>query len=259
MGRSPAYIVLFATAVCLVCAVFVAGSAVALKDKQEVNKVIDRQTKVLNVAGLLREDQDATKAEVTALFEKSVKAKVVDLKTGEYVDDVDASAFDQQKAKSDPATSHSIPTNLAGVPRIPNRALVYHVMKNDSLVMYVLPVEGKGLWSTLYGYLALAPDTNTIRGLTFYQHGETPGLGGEVDNPGWKALWPGRKAYGEDWEPKITVKKGQAGSPEEDPYHVDGLSGATITSRGVGHLLQLWLGSEGFGPYLAKMRGEGKA
>jgi Na+-transporting NADH:ubiquinone oxidoreductase subunit C len=114
-----------------------------------------------------------------------------------------------------------------------------------------------GLWSTLYGYLALEPDARTIQGLTFYKHGETPGLGGEVDNPRWKALWPGRLASDEDGTPKIAVVKGRAGSVSEDPYHVDGLSGATITSNGVTNLMHFWLGKNGFGPYLDKQRAQG--
>jgi Na+-transporting NADH:ubiquinone oxidoreductase subunit C len=123
--------------------------------------------------------------------------------------------------------------------------------------MVVIPVEGKGLWSTLYGFLALDKDVNTIKGLTFYQHAETPGLGGEVDNPKWKALWPGRKAFGDDGQPKIAVIKGQAGPVAEDPYQVDGLSGATITARGVSHLVQFWLGTNGFGPYLKQFKERG--
>ena len=111
-----------------------------------------------------------------------------------------------------------------------------------------------GLWSTLYGYVALEGDAQTILGLTFYQHGETAGLGGEVDNPRWKALWPGRKAFDEDWEPKIAVIKGSAGPPEEAPYQVDGLSGATLTCNGVTNALHFWLGEPGFGPFLARYR-----
>ena len=120
--------------------------------------------------------------------------------------------------------------------------------------MLVLPIEGYGLWSTLYGFLALDADTKTIRGLTYYQHLETPGLGGEVDNPSWKALWPGRVAFDDTGSPVISVIKGRAGSPQEDPYRVDGLSGATITSRGVTHMLRFWLGEAGFAPYLTRFR-----
>ena len=106
-------------------------------------------------------------------------------------------------------------------------------------------------------FLALNPNARTIRGLTFYEHKETPGLGGEVDNPRWKALWPGRLATDENGVPKISVVKGRAGPVSEDPYHVDGLSGATITSNGVTNLMDFWLGENGFGPYLSKQRAGG--
>jgi Na+-transporting NADH:ubiquinone oxidoreductase subunit C len=130
-------------------------------------------------------------------------------------------------------------------------------VKDGELEALIVPISGQGLWSTLYGYIALAPDTNTIRGITFYQHAETPGLGGEVDNPRWKALWVGRKAFDKNGRPAITVKKGRAGPADTDPYNVDGLSGATITSRGVGNLVRFWLGDDGFGPYLKTQRAGG--
>ena len=100
---------------------------------------------------------------------------------------------------------------MPGSTRLPNKAVVYQRVDDGDVLAIILPVEGKGLWSTLYGFIALAPDTRTIEGITFYEHGETPGLGGEVDNPSWKALWPGRKAFDEDWEPAIEVIKGLPG------------------------------------------------
>ena len=116
------------------------------------------------------------------------------------------------------------------------------------------PRFGRGLWSTLYGFIALDADLVTIEGITFYEHKETPGLGGEVDNPKWKDLWTGRRAFGEDNEPRIAVIRGRAGPPSEDPYRVDGLAGATMTSRGVGRLVRFWLGDDGFGAYLKTLR-----
>ena len=257
--RSTGYIFGFAAGVCLICSVVVSGAAVALKDRQEENKLLDKQAKVLTVAGLMREGQNLPKEEITKLFEENIDAKVVNLESGEYVADVDAATFDQRKAQSDPARSKEAPENEAKVRRLPNNALVYHVMKDGEISRIILPVEGKGLWSTLYGFVALERDTNTISGLTFYEHGETPGLGGEVDNPGWKGLWKGRKAYkvdGDTWTPAIEVIKGQAGPASDDPYEVDGLSGATLTSRGVTHLMRFWLGENGFKPYLANFRAE---
>ena len=252
--HSNAYTFGFAAIICAVCGIVVAGSAVSLKDRQDANVRLDKQKKVLSVAGLLTADEDLTPEEVQKRFTDNIQIKVVDLKTGAYATDVDAATFDQNKASKDPATSAVAPSNAAKVLRLPNKATVYHVVKDGKLAMLVLPVEGKGLWSTLYGYLALEKDGNTIAGLTFYQHGETPGLGGEVDNVKWKALWKGRKAF-KDGKPFIKVIKGQAGPVAEAPYEVDGLSGATLTARGVTYLIQFWLGSDGFGPYLTKMKG----
>lgn len=116
----------------------------------------------------------------------------------------------------------------------------------------VLEVEGQGLWSTMYGYLALESDTTTIRGLSFYQHGETPGLGGEIDNPRWLARWVGRRVFDDGGAIRIAVVKGAAPPATKAPFEVDGISGATITSRGVTDMLQFWLGPSGYGPYLEK-------
>ena len=107
----------------------------------------------------------------------------------------------------------------------------------------------------MYGFLALDADLRTIRGFGFYEHGETPGLGGEVDNPLWKSQWQGKLAFDEAWETRITVLKGKVNPNNPNAqFQVDGLSGATITARGVRDLLKFWLGEDGFGPFLAKMR-----
>lgn len=253
------YTFLFAGAVCLICSLLVSTSAVMLRSRQDANKLLDRQQKVLAVSGLVEEGASLPAREVQERFAKNIEPRIVHLETGEYVpeDEIDPATFDQLKATKDPTRSKEAPTNRAQIRRIPNHALVYQVVENGEVTELILPVEGKGLWSTLYGYLALDKDTTTIKGLTFYQHGETPGLGGEVDNPRWKALWPGRKAYDEDWNPEIRVIKGPAGPPEEAPHSVDGLSGATITATGVTNLLQFWLGENGFGPYLEKFREKG--
>ena len=255
--HSTGYIFGFAAGVCLVCSIIVSGAAVSLKSLQEENKLLDKQKKVLTVAGLMMEGEDLPKEEITKRFEENISAKVVDLETGNYASGVDAASFDQRKASADPATSSEAPENAAKVRRIPNNALIYHVMNDGEVSKIILPVEGKGLWSTLYGFVALETDTNTISGLTFYEHGETPGLGGEVDNPNWKGLWKGRKLYavdGETFTPQIEVIKGTAGAASEDPFKVDGLSGATLTSRGVTELMRFWAGENGFQGYLANYR-----
>ena len=262
--NSVTYILGFCAVICLICSVIVSGSAVGLKERQEVNKLLDRQKKVLSVAGLMKDGDMLQPAEIQTLFAKRIRAVVVNLETGKIDEEATktVATYDQQKAKKDPAFSKSAPKNLAGVQRIPNKAVVYQVSKNEmgedgsgfELTQYIFPVEGKGLWSTLYGFVAMAPDCNQIKGLTFYAHLETPGLGGEVDNPKWKAKWPGRKVYDDRGRIKIAVKKGPAGPPAEDPYQVDGIAGATITSRGVTNMLHFWLGEEAFGPYIEKQK-----
>jgi Na+-transporting NADH:ubiquinone oxidoreductase subunit C len=119
----------------------------------------------------------------------------------------------------------------------------------------ILPIYGKGLWSTLYGFLALEKDLKTVSGITFYQHGETPGLGGEVDNPNWKGKWQGKQAFDDSGDVIIKVIKGAVipGAPDAD-HQIDGLSGATLTARGVDNLVQFWLGENGYGPYLQQIR-----
>jgi len=252
---STLYTIGFSAAVCIVCSLLVSVSAVSLKARQEHNAQLDKQKNVLMAAGLVQPGESLTRDQVKKLF-YSVSAVIVDLKTGQETE-MDPGAFDQLKAAKDPERSVKAPSNEAGIARLPNHALVYQVLKEGKVDELVLPIEGKGLWSTLYGFLALDSDGTTIRGITFYLHGETPGLGGEVDNPKWKALWLGRRAFDESFKPKIEVIKGKAKSPAEDPYQVDGLSGATITSRGISHLVQFWLGENGFGPYLRNLRESG--
>lgn len=256
---SNAYIIGFAAGVCLVCSIVVATSAVVLKERQILNKVLDRQKKVLIVAGLMEEGQAITAGEVQQIFDANIRIRAVDLQTGDFDEDINTVTYDQRKATKDPALSRSAPKNRAGITRLPLKALVYERVSGDEIELLIIPIEGKGLWSTLYGFLALAPDTTTIEGMTFYEHGETPGLGGEIDNPRWKSLWKGRSAYDAQWQPAITVIKGAAGPAEDDPFRVDGLSGATLTCRGVSDLVQFWLSVDGFEPFLAKFRAERSA
>lgn len=260
---TTAYTFAFAALICVVCSFVVSTSAVTLKERQDRNKLIDKQKKVLQVTGLIEPGQAVPDTEVTRLFEERIEPHLIDLETGNEfsADDlpagIDAKTYDVKEAVNDNALSEPAPSNLAGVPRVPKYGLVYFVKGDGGAVeQIVLPVHGKGLWSTMYGFLALDNDTNTVRGITFYEHGETPGLGGEVDNPSWKALWPERQVYDTDGEVALEVVKGQAPPPSEDPYKVDGLSGATITSRGVTNLLAFWMGDNGYRPFLTQFRNE---
>lgn len=247
--------------VCIVCAIVVAASVVLLRPIQEKNKALNLKMNILAAAGILKEG--ATASDIEKDFER-VTPKLIDLDSGEYVEPSvvgkpSAIAYDQKRGAKDPALSSVIDSSkdIASIKRREKYAKVYLLIENGVVETIVLPVHGYGLWSTLYGFIALKGDANTVTGLGFYQHAETPGLGGEVDNPKWKAMWPGKQVYNLDENnvPKIHLVKGGVDSSKPDAvYGVDALSGATLTSRGVTNLLQFWLGEMGFQKYLDRVR-----
>lgn len=237
---------------CIVCSVVVSVAAVSLKDLQQANKDKDRKRNILLAAGLYQPDLGIDEQFST------IKTRLVDLSTGKFVEG-DVNAFDQRKAAKDPSQSRALTAeeDTAKISRRENRALVYIVEDSGEVDKVILPVHGYGLWSTMYGFIALEGDLNTVVGLGFYDHGETPGLGGEIDNPRWKAFWPGKQVYKGD-EVGLALVKGSVdpASPNAD-YQVDGLAGATLTSRGVSNLVHFWLGDNGFKPFLENFgRGE---
>ncbi len=241
-----------AICLCVVCSVMVSTAAVVLRPAQERNKLVERKRNILQAAGLYKPDKP-----LDELF-KHVETRIVDLDTGEFVDAsvVDPQTYNQRSAARDLARSEPIAEDqdIAGIGRHEKYSFVYLVQQEGKVSQIVLPVYGKGLWSTLYGFLALDADLNTIDGITFYEHGETPGLGGEIDNPEWKKKWIGKKAFDDKQNIRIHVVRGEVDqSQPEAKYQVDGLAGATITSRGVSHLVEFWLGPEGFGPFLKKL------
>ncbi|MFO8072758.1 MAG: Na(+)-translocating NADH-quinone reductase subunit C [Polyangia bacterium] len=254
---SALYTLGFAAAVCAVCSVLVSVAAVTLRPRQEKNALLDRRKNVLVAAGLLETGDEAGRDRIDDLFQKRIRSRVVRRESGAAARGVDPIEYDQRRAAQDPERSSAAPPNPAAIRRVPRVLRFYEVLSEGEVEMYVLPVRGKGLWSTLYGYLALDRDTSTVRGIAFYEHGETPGLGGEIGNPDWQRRWRGREVFDEDWEPVIRVIKGAAGPPEEDPHSVDGLSGATLTADGVTALVRFWTGENGFGPFLGRARGKG--
>ena len=134
---------------------------------------------------------------------------------------------------------------------------IYLEKDGGVLQQFILPISGPGLWSTMRGYLALAPDGNTIKGIRFYEHGETPGLGDQIDKADWRELWVGKQLYGDDNSPRIEVIRGfveRDGANPDARHQIDGLSGATLTANGVTKLVRHWTGPEGFGPYLETYR-----
>ena len=256
-----------AVALCLVCAVLVSFAAVALKPLQIDNKAADMKKNILDVAGLLEEG-----ANINTAFAEKIEAKIVDLETGAYVENINADEFDQRKAAKDPAQSIAIPKDkdIAHIRVKAKYAKVFLVKEGGKLKSIILPMHGYGLWSTLYGFLSLEADGQTVQSINFYDQQETPGLGGEVVNPNWRALWKGKKVYAESeqhsadkgsiseasvGEPALSLIKGAVDTTRPgSQYQVDGLAGATLTSTGVTNLVRYWMGDEGFAPYLKKVR-----
>ena len=245
-----------AISLCLVCSALISYSAVELRDLQEANKTLDKQTKILSAAGLLADDKD-----VSSLF-NSIEIKIVDLETGLFNTSVNIEDFDESSFSRNPNTSIELTSDadIALLKRRENFQAIYLHYENESLKAIILPVRGYGLWGTMKGYLALESDLQTVIGLEFFDHKETPGLGGEIVNPRWKAIWKGKKVYSNSGDVIISVIKGSVDKSNKNAkFQVDGLSGATITSNGVTNLLSFWLGEMGYGPLIKEIRSKESA
>lgn len=240
-----------ALVLCLVCSVVVSTAATLLKPKQLANKLLDKKKNILLVAGISGEGKS-----IDELFQQ-IETRVVDLQSGEYTDAVDAASYDQRKASKEAAyrVALSDKQDIAGIGARAKYASVYLVKKGDQLEKIILPIKGYGLWSTMYGFLALQSDAKTVAGITFYEHGETPGLGGEIENSKWQAGWQGKQIVNSAGQPTLALVKGvvSPGSANAS-YQIDGLAGATLTSTGVTNLIQFWVGQDGFAPYLQRLR-----
>ncbi|MBU3917665.1 Na(+)-translocating NADH-quinone reductase subunit C [bacterium] len=240
-----------ATLLCVVCSVLVSTAAVKLKPLQDKNKALSTKANILRAAGLMEEGAD-----VEELYKK-IQVRYVNLATGEFDDSVDPVKFNRKKALKDLSLSVEIPAELdiAKIKRRVKIVPIYLVRESDQLKTIILPIHGKGLWSTMYAFLALEGDGDTVRGYAFYDHGETPGLGGEVDNPLWRGQWVGKKIYDQDFKLAVDIVKGKVNRDKPLAIHqVDGLSGATLTTIGVRNLTRYWLGDHGFGKFLSNIR-----
>ncbi|OOY69427.1 Na(+)-translocating NADH-quinone reductase subunit C [Solemya velum gill symbiont] len=246
--------IVVALALCLVCSIIVAAAAVGLRPLQEANKALDKQRYILSVAGL------DISGNIQATFDQSIETRLVDLASGDYVEEMDAAGYDQRKAAKDPQQNLTLSSDvdIASIKARAKIASIYLVKNGDTITRVILPVHGYGLWSTLYGFLAIEPDGNSVYGLKFYDHAETPGLGGEVDNPKWQAKWNGKQLLDANGKQALNVLKGNV-SPDSKffQHEIDGLAGATLTSRGVSNLVRFWTGANGFGPYLTKFKNGG--
>ena len=255
MGNKDSFgrTLIFVLITCLVCSVIVAGAAVGLRPMQLENKALDKQTRILEASGLL--ESSMTKVEIVAAYKKYVEAKLLDFTTGDFVEG-NPETFDQRIYALSKANSITPSDDVAKINRRSNRTIVYLVKddagKTDTVI---LEVRGSGLWSMMYAFVGLETDLNTVKSVIYYDQGETPGLGGEVENPKWKKQWAGKQLFNSNGDIAIKIVKG--GAKAGDIHGIDALSGATLTGKGVENTFKFWLGEEGFGPFIAKYKNGG--
>lgn len=237
--------------VALVSALVVSVASVLLQPLQEAHLEAERQARMeamLDALPGLRGVMEETGVD-------ALETRIVALAEGRFETGVDPASYDPAAAAQDPETSVALPAeaDIAGIGRRPDHMPVFLLERDGALQVLVLPVYGQGYASTIRAMLALQPDLTTIAALSIVEQGETPGLGAEITNPRWQALWPGKEVADADGRIVISVVRGQATGPHE----VDGITGATRTGNGVTNLLRFWLGEWGYGPFLDRLAEEG--
>ncbi|MHC5010950.1 MAG: Na(+)-translocating NADH-quinone reductase subunit C [Planctomycetota bacterium] len=253
---SPLRTLLVAGAVSLVCAALVSASSVLLRPLQEANREADRQRHIRALAARL----PGVEALLVGEAPPEIETHVIELATGNPARGIDPAICNPRTAVLDPQWSVELTPaqDVASIQRRAKYALVHLLHHEGALRLIILPVHGSGYDSTLYGFLALEGDANTVVALSFFEHEETPGLGAEIDSEDWRAQWRGKQVRDAQGRLRIGVASGRVAPDSPDaPYQVDGIAGATATSEGVSNLLRFWLGEDGYGPFLSAIRAGG--
>ena len=228
---------------CVACAVIVSVTAVSVRPEQNLNIENEKKLKILAAAGIVTDEVEKEFSNIETLYVDFASGQLVQVENN----------YDHIKASASAQSSSIVPKDqdIAILKRRENIAPIYvWYSEEEQIQKVVLPIRGYGLWGTLYGYISLDSDLNTVKGIEYYDHKETPGLGGEVDNPDWKSDWDGKKVYDSSGKVILYVTKG----PSSEDYEIDGISGATLTSNGVTNMIRYWLGENGYGPVLQKLR-----
>ena len=253
MNESVVKTLIVSFAICLLCSLVVSFAAVGLRDIQIENKLNDQRIKILQAGKIYNAEID-----VKTQFE-DLEVKFINFETGKLsseFNNLSLDTYDQILATKDSSLSTQVPQDkdIAIIKNRENIGKVYIVRDSQGFISkLILPIRGFGLWGTMYGYISLENDFNTVAGIEFYQHKETPGLGAEVDNPKWKALWPGKQIY-QNNDVALKVIKGKVESDDSMiTYKVDGLSGATLTSRGVSNMIEYWFSESGYSSMLKEL------
>lgn len=246
-NESRAKTLIVALMVALVSATAVSMTAVLLKPMQLANLAAEREARLEAMLATLPAIADIMH-EVDA---DTLETRLVNLETGGFATEIDPAGYDQRAAASDPDLSIALPpeVDFASIGRRPNFSLVHLLLRNDEVALIVLPISGVGYGSTIYAYLALESDLNTVAALTIIEHGETPGIGSRIEDEAWQASWAGKEIFDENGDIRIAV----VGASATGPYEVDGISGATRTTNAITYMLRFWMGGYGYGPFLARL------
>jgi len=242
MAKGDAYTLGYAAAMCVACSLLLSGTAALLKSKQDFQVELDRKMNVIKAFGVATADEKGRaigSAEVERIFSGHISEVVLDGETGQVLPGLAA----RDVSRGD----------LEGRQKLP----LYLWKDGDRVTRYAFPASGKGLWSTIYGYLALDADLSTIIGVTFYRHGETPGLGAEISTDAFQKQFVGKKVFKDGRLQRIEVVKGSVADryPEGNDHAVDGISGATLTGNGLNRFLNQDL--ENYEKYFKGIRGGG--
>ncbi|MBK7103776.1 MAG: Na(+)-translocating NADH-quinone reductase subunit C [Ignavibacteriae bacterium] len=248
-----------ALGVCLACSVFVSSATVALDSIQKQNKKLDKMKNILQAGNLSFNEKNAEE-----VFKDKIVSIIIDLENGSVIDksqyspELNPDVFNiKTLSESKKFGTDILPDkDLGNIKKRPNFMLGYEVVNENQVIeKYILPIFGKGLWSTMYGFLALNKDLKTVEGITFYEHGETPGLGGEIDNQSWKASWKGKQLFDQNGSQILEILKGKVDPNDSNKNsQIDGLSGATLTTRGVDNTIKYWMGNDGYAKFLENLR-----
>lgn len=245
----------FAAIVCLVCSLVVSAAAVSLRGIQDKNALNEKRINILVAAGLAASGERLSVQEIENRYGEVVPV-VVDFKTGNIDKSEDPNTYDMYAAAQDSQQGRALTEDPASVKRIANKGSAYLLVENGTIKKAIIPIQGYGLWSTMYGFTALDLDGGqpVISALTFYKQAETAGLGSEITNPVWQEKWHGKLPYDANGNPQLKVPK--RATPGSD-HEVDSISGATLTSNGVEYMMNFWLGEQGYQAFIRQIQ-EGK-
>lgn len=244
-----------AAGVALACSLLVATAVHLLRPIERAYGLVDRNRAILDASGLAEPGEPLTDREVVERF-LVLEPWIVDLDRGAPTDTVDPAGYDYRAAADDPSLAEPIPPELdtARLGTRPRYMPVYLLRSGGRIERIVLPFYGRGMWSTIYGFVALQGDFTTVAGVAIDEQGETPGIGDRIENPAWLARWEGKRLYGPDGALRFRISTDATAAPAA--YRVDGITGATVTVSAVDAAMRYWFSSSGYEPLLARLRAE---